>query len=690
MSSKPPSDPSAPSADSTVQPAASDAPSGTTTSTRLADSMDVDAAPLAGQDTAQGHEETATKADDAPQPSPAAPSHAPSSSSVSLPLSRPKKKPRLSSAPTSGARASRRISGAPAPAVAALPERGQPFAAAPSEEENDAGGESETRGKDGKEYLLCGIYHSPAGLSTPPRIRQPPAADAPGDWRAVVPRRESLLPPPVYHGLTLTELEHDWEDEGEEFELSFPILREFYWGEGRERVRLAEAEAGAGVEGKGKEKGEELEKEQDGAKDKGKEKERKPPPYKYLKTNIYHNRKPDKAAIPAVCSCSLPSDPDEAGLMQYCCDPRLCPCGERCSNLPLSRREGVPEGKDGLRVFWTGNRGFGLKTMVPVKKGQFVIEYRGEIITRDESYRRVLTTYASSGSYYFLDYDGFEVIDAGQRGNSSRFINHSCGPNLQVVRWRLAGVEEYQMGIFALRDIPAGTELTYDYGWQDFSSIAPRPGASVAPTPGPPASLSLSTPSASTPSTSTSTSAAAVTLADPPSPASSALSSPPPSPTPPPPAQLELNDPARQRCFCGSPACSGFLGQRADKAKKGAAAEEGSTGPKGPGRRWVEERWKVGERLPWAAPPGGAKEEVVKVKTVTLDVSSSSSTAAATEARKRKAPPAQAHDEGEAEAKGFKSQTVDAVVGAMRSGREAARRAVGKLLGSAPPVFEED
>jgi hypothetical protein len=178
--------------------------------------------------------------------------------------------------------------------------------------------------------------------------------------------------------------------------------------------------------------------------------------------------------------------------MQYCCEPKLCPCKENCTNVPLNRREGVPEGKNGLKVIWvrllsvcfrlqrfklsnsearssvkveqqgadlasssqTGNRGFGLKTNVEIKKGQFVIEYRGEvrffppfflsfssvlprtillrrlrrncsadslrplplpspqIITRDESYRRVLTTYKGKPSYYFLDYDGFEVIDA--------------------------------------------------------------------------------------------------------------------------------------------------------------------------------------------------------------------------------------------------------------------------------------
>lgn len=39
-------------------------------------------------------------------------------------------------------------------------------------------------------------------------------------------------------------------------------------------------------------------------------------------------------------------------LMQYTCDKKTCPCGARCSNVPLSERDAVPEGKDGLRIIW--------------------------------------------------------------------------------------------------------------------------------------------------------------------------------------------------------------------------------------------------------------------------------------------------------------------------------------------------
>jgi SET domain-containing protein len=59
----------------------------------------------------------------------------------------------------------------------------------------------------------------------------------------------------------------------------------------------------------------------------------------------------------------------------------------------------------------------------------------------------------------------------GLKGNCARFINHSCGPNVQVVSCKYADIDEFQIGIVATEDIKAGTELGYDYGWQNFGTL---------------------------------------------------------------------------------------------------------------------------------------------------------------------------------------------------------------------------
>lgn len=50
------------------------------------------------------------------------------------------------------------------------------------------------------------------------------------------------------------------------------------------------------------------------------------------------------------------------------------------------------------------------------------------------------------------------MIDAGPKGNSSRFINHSCSPNCETQKWTVNG--DVRIGLFALCDIEAG-EFTY-------------------------------------------------------------------------------------------------------------------------------------------------------------------------------------------------------------------------------------
>ena len=58
------------------------------------------------------------------------------------------------------------------------------------------------------------------------------------------------------------------------------------------------------------------------------------------------------------------------------------------------------------------------------KKRPLVLLYVGELLTSAEAERRV-------DSLYLLEVDNY-VIDTSRRGNVSRFLNHSCTPNLQV------------------------------------------------------------------------------------------------------------------------------------------------------------------------------------------------------------------------------------------------------------------
>jgi hypothetical protein len=52
------------------------------------------------------------------------------------------------------------------------------------------------------------------------------------------------------------------------------------------------------------------------------------------------------------------------------------------------------------------------------------------------------------------------------QGNLGRFINHSCEPNCETQKWVVHG--ELAIGLFTLVDIPAGTELTFDYTFERY------------------------------------------------------------------------------------------------------------------------------------------------------------------------------------------------------------------------------
>ena len=52
------------------------------------------------------------------------------------------------------------------------------------------------------------------------------------------------------------------------------------------------------------------------------------------------------------------------------------------------------------------------------------------------------------------------------QGALGRFVNHSCEPNCETQKWLVRG--ELAIGLFALRDIKAGEELTFDYNFDRY------------------------------------------------------------------------------------------------------------------------------------------------------------------------------------------------------------------------------
>ena len=60
------------------------------------------------------------------------------------------------------------------------------------------------------------------------------------------------------------------------------------------------------------------------------------------------------------------------------------------------------------------------------------------------------------------------VVEHSRRaqGALGRFINHSCDPNCETQKWVVRG--ELAIGLFALRDIHPGEELTFDYNFERY------------------------------------------------------------------------------------------------------------------------------------------------------------------------------------------------------------------------------
>ncbi|KAL3339725.1 hypothetical protein AABB24_028375 [Solanum stoloniferum] len=186
-----------------------------------------------------------------------------------------------------------------------------------------------------------------------------------------------------------------------------------------------------------------------------------------IKRNSFLHRSRKSQTIDEIMVCHCKPSDHRMGCGDGCLNRMLnvecvrgtCPCGERCSNQQFQKRNYAK-----LKCFKCGKKGYGLQLLEDVSKGQFLIEYVGEVLDL-HAYDARQKEYALKGHkhFYFMTLNGSEVIDACAKGNLGRFINHSCDPNCCTEKWMVNG--EVCIGLFALRDIKKGEEVTFDYNY---------------------------------------------------------------------------------------------------------------------------------------------------------------------------------------------------------------------------------
>ncbi|CAG9857685.1 unnamed protein product [Phyllotreta striolata] len=183
--------------------------------------------------------------------------------------------------------------------------------------------------------------------------------------------------------------------------------------------------------------------------------------YRKIRSNIYNVKNSTGACEPQPCNCKPTSNCGDD------CINRLvfaeCPSSHRCHNQKIQRHDWKP----GLEKFMTESKGWGVRTKHSIKKGEFILEYVGEVVADQEFKERMGGVYANDTHHYCLHLDGGLVIDGHRMGSDGRFVNHSCDPNCEMQKWSVNG--QFRMALFSLRDIDDGEELTYDYNFSLFN-----------------------------------------------------------------------------------------------------------------------------------------------------------------------------------------------------------------------------
>lgn len=153
-----------------------------------------------------------------------------------------------------------------------------------------------------------------------------------------------------------------------------------------------------------------------------------------------------------------------------CCDPpNQLASKQRCrnDNISMRRHAHLLLAKSSINA-----AGWGLFTKHALRKGSYVQEYVGEVISQEEAERRGII-YDKLNMSYLFNLSSDYTVDATRKGNKVRYANHcSDEPNCEAKMIRVNG--DMRIGLFAKVDIDAQSEVRgisiqrSSYGYQYF------------------------------------------------------------------------------------------------------------------------------------------------------------------------------------------------------------------------------
>lgn len=147
-----------------------------------------------------------------------------------------------------------------------------------------------------------------------------------------------------------------------------------------------------------------------------------------------------------------------------------CQCDFTCSNRVAQRPRDIP-----LEVFKTQDRGWGVRATTFIERGKVLGTFTGELVPSSAGTRNAQNSQEEEeADEYSYELDWFDQahqwrVTAKNCGNWSRFLNHSCYPNVKVYAVLYDSVMDagednrHRLGFVATRDIEPRTELMINY-----------------------------------------------------------------------------------------------------------------------------------------------------------------------------------------------------------------------------------